>query len=163
MMDIRGRWQCHARKAPRCWPTRRRFYRCDTPRDFHSGVTPAGLSGRLSQASRGTGPPTRSPGPKPSPPRNGGAQGGLPLGAGVGCGASIWGRITKLEFNLQQHVDMLQEVLLQSQTVGDEVRDLRALVVNGDALDEVVPVVAASVILSNLTRVHQTPLTRCAK
>ena len=53
-------------------------------------------------------------------------------------------QIAKLELNLQQHKDMLQEVLLQIQTVGDEASDLRALMAQDDAPVDVVPVVAAT-------------------
>ena len=47
-------------------------------------------------------------------------------------------QIAKLELDLQRHRDMLQEVLSQIQTVGDEVSDLRALVAKDDAPVEVV-------------------------
>ena len=40
-VDIPGQWQCNFCHATRCWPTRKRCYRCDTPRDFSTPDGPA--------------------------------------------------------------------------------------------------------------------------
>ena len=39
-VDIPGQWQCSFCHATRCWPTRKRCYRCDTPRDFSAADGP---------------------------------------------------------------------------------------------------------------------------
>ena len=84
-VDIPGQWQCNFCHAIRCWPTRKRCYRCDTPRDFSNPNSPVrGPLGRAPQPARNNVPPTRSsgPGPQTVPPRNFGN--GPPPGAGVG-------------------------------------------------------------------------------
>ena len=84
-VDIPGQWQCNFCHAIRCWPTRKRCYRCDTPRDFSIPNSPVrGPLGRAPQLARNNVPPTRSsgPGPQTVPPRNFGN--GPPPGAGVG-------------------------------------------------------------------------------
>ena len=57
---------------------------------------------------------------------------------------SHWSHFAKLELNLKQQKDMLQEMFLQIQAVDDEISNLRALVAKDDAPVEVVPVVAAT-------------------
>ena len=84
-VDIPGQWQCSFCHAIRCWPTRKRCYRCDAPRDFSNPNSPVrGPLGRAPQPARNNVPPTRSsgPGPQTVPPRNLGN--GPPPGAGVG-------------------------------------------------------------------------------
>ena len=84
-VDIPGQWQCNFCHAIRCWLTRKRCYRCETPRDFSNPNSPVrGPLGRAPQTARNHVPPTRSfgPGPKSIPPRNLGN--GPPPGAGVG-------------------------------------------------------------------------------
>ena len=84
-VDIPGQWQCCVCLAIRRWPTRKRCYRCDTPRDFSIPNSPVrGPLGRAPQPARNNVPPTRSsgPGPRTVPPRNFGN--GPPPAAGVG-------------------------------------------------------------------------------
>ena len=83
-VDIPGQWQCSFCHAIRCWPTRKRCYRCDAPRDFSNPNSPVrGPLGRAPQPARNNVPPTSSwPGPQTVPPRNFGN--GPPPGAGVG-------------------------------------------------------------------------------
>ena len=74
-VDIPGQWQCSFCHATRCWPTRKRCYRCDTPRDFSAVDGPVrGPLGRAPLPARNNVPPTRSsgpgPGPQTVPPRN---------------------------------------------------------------------------------------------
>ena len=89
-VDIPGQWQCNFCHATRCWPTRKRCYRCDTPRDFSIPDGPVrGPLGRAPQPARNNVPPTRSsgPGPQTVPPRNFGnvpPPQRSPPGAGVG-------------------------------------------------------------------------------
>ena len=79
-VDIPGQWQCCVCLAIRCWPTRKRCYRCDAPRDYSNSNSPV----RGPQPARNNVPPTRSsgPGPRTVPPRNLGN--GPPPWAGVG-------------------------------------------------------------------------------
>ena len=85
-VNIPGQWQCNFCHAIRCWPTRKRCYRCHTPRDFSNPNSPVrGPLGRALQPARNNVPPTRSsgPGPQTVPPRNFG-NGPPPAWAGVG-------------------------------------------------------------------------------
>ena len=67
-VDIPGQWQCSFCHATRCWPTRKRCYRCDTPRDFSAVDGPVrGPLGRAPLLARNNVPPTRSSGPGPGP------------------------------------------------------------------------------------------------
>ena len=67
-VDIPGQWQCSFCHATRCWPTRKRCYRCDTPRDFSAVDGPVrGPLGRAPLPARNNVPPTRSSGPGPGP------------------------------------------------------------------------------------------------
>ena len=84
-VDIPGQSQCCVCLAIRCWPTRKRCYRCDAPRDYSNSDSPVrGPLGRAPQPARNNVPPTRSsgPGPRTVPPRN--LEDGPPPGAGVG-------------------------------------------------------------------------------
>ena len=84
-LDIPGQWECKVCHATRCWPARKRCYRCDAPRDTVSSNLPMGPLGRAPPQSRSSGPPTRSSVPRHVPPRNTGVVSGpLPTGAGVG-------------------------------------------------------------------------------
>ena len=85
-MDIPGQWQCRVRNAQRCWPTRKRCYRCDAPRDHSNSDGPVlGPIGRAPQQTRNNVPPMRNSGPRHVPPSN---AGGPPPGAGVGPGTT---------------------------------------------------------------------------
>ena len=58
-VDIPVQWQCSFCHAIRCWPTRKRCYRCDTPRDFSNPNSPVGGPlGRAPQPARNNVPPT---------------------------------------------------------------------------------------------------------
>ena len=83
-LDIPGQWECKVCHATRCWPARKRCYRCDVPRDTVSNNLPIGPLGRAPPQSRSSGPPTRSSVPRHVPPRSTGAVSGPPPGAGVG-------------------------------------------------------------------------------
>ena len=83
-LDIPGQWECKVCGATRCWPARKRCYRCDAPRDTVPNNLPMGPLGRAPPQSRSSGPPTRSSGPRRIPPRNSGTGSMPPPGAGVG-------------------------------------------------------------------------------
>ena len=70
--------------ATRCWPARKRCYKCDAPRDTVPKNLTMGPLGRAPPQSRSSGLPTRSSGPRHIPPRNPGNGSVLPPGAGVG-------------------------------------------------------------------------------
>ena len=75
-VDIPGQWQCSFCHAIRCWPTRKRCYRCDAPRDYSNSNSPVrGPLGRAPQPARNNVPPRATD-------RNLGN--GPPPGAGVG-------------------------------------------------------------------------------
>ena len=78
--DIPGQWECKVCGATRCWPARKRCYRCDAPRDMVPNHLPMGPLGRAPPQSRSSGPPTRSSVPRHVPPRNSGAVSGPPPG-----------------------------------------------------------------------------------
>ena len=78
-LDIPGQWECKVCGATRCWPARKRCYKCDAPRDTVPNNLPMGPLGRAPPQSRSSGPPTRSSGPRHVPPRDSGT-----AGAGVG-------------------------------------------------------------------------------
>ena len=69
-LDIPGQWECKVCHATRCWPARKRCYRCDAPRDTAPSSIPMGPLGRAPPQSRSSGPPTRSSVPRHVPPRN---------------------------------------------------------------------------------------------
>ena len=77
-LDIPGQWECKVCHATRCWPARKRCYRCDAPRDTVSFNLPIGPLGRAPPQSRSSGPPTRSSVPRHVPPRSTGAVSGPP-------------------------------------------------------------------------------------
>ena len=52
-VDIPVQWQCSVCHAIRCWPTRKRCYRCDAPRDYSNPDSPVrGPLGRAPQLAR---------------------------------------------------------------------------------------------------------------
>ena len=59
-LDIPGQWECKVCHATRCWPARKRCYRCDAPRDTVPNNLPMGPLGRAPPQSRSSGPPARS-------------------------------------------------------------------------------------------------------
>ena len=59
-LDIPGQWECKVCGATRCWPARKRCYRCDAPRDTVPNNLPMGPLGRALPQSRSSGPPIRS-------------------------------------------------------------------------------------------------------
>ena len=63
-LDIPGQWECKVCHATRCWPARKRCYRCDAPRDTVPNNLPMGPLGRAPPQSRSSGPPTRSSAPR---------------------------------------------------------------------------------------------------
>ena len=70
-LDTLRQWQCRVCNATTSWPARRRGCRCDDPRDHSSpGNDTRGPLGRAPRQGRNTGPPSRSSGPRPIPPRN---------------------------------------------------------------------------------------------
>ena len=84
-LDVPGQWECKVCHATRCWPARKRCYRCDAPRDTAPNSTPMGPLGRAPPQSRSSGPPSRSSVPRHVPPRNASAVStSPPPGAGVG-------------------------------------------------------------------------------
>ena len=110
-VDIPGQWQCNFCHAIRCWPTRKRCYRCDTPRDFSIPNSPVrGPLGRAPQPARNHVPPTRSsgPGPQTVPPRNLGN--GPPPGAGVGPMSTDVGKKDEGR-DLAQALSLLQKIM----------------------------------------------------
>ena len=44
-LDIPGQWECKVCGATRCWPARKRCYRCDAPRDMVPNNLPIGPFG----------------------------------------------------------------------------------------------------------------------
>ena len=109
-VDIPGQWQCSFCHAIRCWPTKKRCYRCDAPRDFSNLNSPVrGPLGRAPQPARNNVPPTRSsgPGPQTVPPRNLGN--GPPPGAGVGPMSTDVGKKDEGEGDLAQALSLLQK------------------------------------------------------
>ena len=80
-LDIPGQWECKVCHATRCWPARKRCYRCDAPRDTVPNSIPMGPLGRAPPQSRSSGPPTRSSVPRHVPPRNAGAVSTSPPGS----------------------------------------------------------------------------------
>ena len=75
-LDIPGQWECKVCGATRCWPARKRCYRCYAPRDTVPNNLPMCPLGRAPPQSRSSGPPTRSSVPRHVPPRNSGAVSG---------------------------------------------------------------------------------------
>ena len=116
-VDIPGQWQCSFCHATRCWPTRKRCYRCDT----HLVTFPlrtvqcVGPLGRAPPPARNKVPPTRSsgPGPQTVPPRN---LGNVPLpqrsppGAGVGPISADIGKKDE-GGDLVQALSLLQKIM----------------------------------------------------
>ena len=115
-VDIPGQWQCNFCHATRCWPTRKRCYRCDTPRDFSIPNSPVrGPLGRAPQPTRNNVPPTRSsgPGPQTVPPRNFGnvpPPQRPPPGAGVGPISADVGKRDEGS-DLVQALSLLQKIM----------------------------------------------------
>ena len=115
-VDIPGQWQCNFCHATRCWPTRKRCYRCDTPRDFSTPDGPVrGPLGRAPQPTRNNVPPTRSsgPGPQTVPPRNLGnvpPPQRSPPGAGVGPISADIGKRDE-GGDLVQALSLLQKIM----------------------------------------------------
>ena len=83
-LDIPGQWECNVCGTTRCWPARKRCYKCDAPRDTVPNHFPMGPLGRAPPQSRSSGRPTRTSGPRHVPPRNPGTWSVPPPGAGVG-------------------------------------------------------------------------------
>ena len=83
-LDIPGQWECKVCHATRCWPARKRCYRCDAPRDTVPNNLPMGPLGRAPPQSRSSGPPTRSSAPRHVLPRSTVAVGG--------SAGDLWGR-----------------------------------------------------------------------
>ena len=115
-VDIPGQWQCNFCHATRCWPTRKRCYRCDTPRDFSVPDGPVrGPLGRAPPPARNNVPPTRSsgPGPQTVPPRNLGnvpPPQRSPPGAGVGPISADIGKKDE-GGDLVQALSLLQKIM----------------------------------------------------
>ena len=65
-----GQWECKVCHATRCWPARKRCYKCGAPCDAVLNNLPLGPLVRAPPQSRSSGPPTRSSGPRHVPPRN---------------------------------------------------------------------------------------------
>ena len=110
-VDIPGQWQCSVCDAIRCWPARKRCYRCDAPRDYSNSNSPVrGPLGRAPQPARNNVPPTRSsgPGPRTVPPRNLGN--GPPPGAGVGPMSTDVGKKDE-GGDLAQALSLLQKIM----------------------------------------------------
>ena len=110
-VDIPEQWQCSVCNAIRCWPTRKRCYRCDAPREYSNpDSTVRGPLGRAPQPARSTVPPTRSsgPGPRTVPPRN--FWNGPPPGAGVGPISTDVGKKDE-GGDLAQALSLLQKIM----------------------------------------------------
>ena len=52
-LDIPGQWECKVCGATRCWPARKRCYKCDAPRDTVPKNLPMGPMGRAPPQSSG--------------------------------------------------------------------------------------------------------------
>ena len=111
-LDIPGQWECKVCGAIRCWPARKRCYKCDAPRDTVPNNLPMGPLGRAPPQSRNSGPPSRSSGPRHVPPRNSGTGSGPPPGAGVGPGPGGVEAEKKTEASeLLQALSLLQRIM----------------------------------------------------
>ena len=111
-LDIPGKWECKVCGATRCWPARKRCYRCDAPRDTVPNNLPMGPLGRAPPQSRSSGPPTRSSGPRHIPPRNSGTGSVPPPGAGVGPSPGRIETEKKAEASeLLQALSLLQRIM----------------------------------------------------
>ena len=111
-LDIPGQWECKVCRAMRCWPARKRCYRCDAPRDTVPNSPLMGPLGRPLPQSRSSGPPTRSTGPRHIPPRNGG-NGSVPspwAGAGPSPGGNESGKKAEAG-ELLQALSLLQKIM----------------------------------------------------
>ena len=104
-----GQWECKVCHATRCWPARKRCYRCDAPRDTVPNNLP--WDGAPPQ-SRSSGPPTRSSAPRHVPPRSTGAVSGPPPGAGVGPSPGNVEAEKKVEANeMLQALSLVQRIM----------------------------------------------------
>ena len=111
-LDIPGQWECTVCGATRCWPARKRCYRCDAPRDTVPNNLPMGPLGRAPPQSRSSGPPTRCSGPRHIPPRNSGTGSVPPPGAGVGPNPGGVEAEKKVEASeLLQALSLLQRIM----------------------------------------------------
>ena len=111
-LDIPGQWECKVCHATRCWPARKRCYRCDAPRDTAPSSIPMGPLGRAPPQSRSSGPPTRSSVPRHVPPRSASAVSTSPPGAGVGPSPGTAEVEKKTEASdLLQALSLLQRIM----------------------------------------------------
>ena len=111
--DVPGQWECKVCHAARCWPARKRCYRCDAPRDTVPNNPPMGPLGRPPPQSRSSGPPTRSSGPRHIPPRYHGNGGDVPspvAGVGPSPGGNDSGKKGETG-ELLQALSLLQQIV----------------------------------------------------
>ena len=111
-LDIPGQWECKVCGGTRCWPARKRCYKCDAPRDTVPSCSLMGPLERPPPQSRGSGPPTRSSGPRHIPPGKTGNGSVLPPGAGVGPSPDVNEPGKKAEAGeLLQALSLLQKIM----------------------------------------------------